>query len=140
MSSKRKIISITIASLFMATLGTASMTAAADTSTRTHQSLKKGDQLAYADKAEAVSEQSGQVGDAEHGGMMKSKGKHHKCGMFRADTDKDGKVSREEFMQQSERKFDKKDMNKDGFIDKDEMHQMMKRMHGGDKAHSNMKE
>lgn len=63
-------------------------------------------------------------------------GKHHmshgKCNMMsKVDSNKDGKISKEEFLKYQEAKFEKKDLNKDGFIDKDEMDKMMKKhMHG----------
>lgn len=82
-------------------------------------------------------------------------GKHHmshgKCNMMsKVDSNKDGKISKEEFLKYQEAKFEKKDLNKDGFIDKDEMDKMMKKhMHGHDQknemddkthGHGDMKE
>ena len=86
-------------------------------------------------------------------------GKHHmshgKCNMMsKVDSDKDGKISKEEFLKHHEAMFDKKDLNNDGFIDEDEMGKMMKKhMHGheqgghdhekeemGDKAHGDKQE
>lgn len=54
------------------------------------------------------------------------------------DLDKDGKISRDEFMKHHELMFDKKDANKDGFLDEKEMHHIMKHMHevGADTDHS----
>jgi uncharacterized low-complexity protein len=53
-----------------------------------------------------------------------------KCGMKmmmkKMDANKDGAISKEEFMQQHEKKFDKKDKNSDGLLTEDEM-QMMKK-------------
>lgn len=48
---------------------------------------------------------------------------HHKKGsyMTRLDTNKDGVVSREEYVANAEKRFSKLDANNDGMIDKDEM-------------------
>ena len=52
-----------------------------------------------------------------------------RCGMSMADTDKDGRVSRDEHARHCDMMFDKMDTNKDGYIDKDEAAKMRK-MHG----------
>ena len=78
-----------------------------------------------------------------HGG---DSGKDHgKCGnmMSKMDSDKDGKISKKEFLEYHEEKFKKKDLNNDGFIDADEIQKLMEKhkhdYHGkkemGDKAH-----
>jgi len=124
MSNKRKTIATITILLFTATFG-ATTTIAADNTHAEHQHGHDG-------------------------------GKHHmshgKCNMMsKADSDKDGKISKEEFLKHHEAKFDKKDLNNDGFIDEDEMHKMMeKHMHGhghdhgkkevGDKAHGDKQE
>lgn len=56
---------------------------------------------------------------------------HHQCdhSMSSVDSDKDGKISREEFIKHHEQMFDKKDTNKDGFLDESELHHMMDHMH-----------
>lgn len=58
----------------------------------------------------------------------------HQCDhkMSSVDTDKDGKISREEFIKHHELMFDKKDSNKDGFLDESEMHHMMGHKHAHD--------
>lgn len=56
---------------------------------------------------------------------------HHQCdhSMSSVDSNKDGKISREEFIKHHEQMFDKKDTNKDGFLDESELHHMMDHMH-----------
>ena len=66
---------------------------------------------------------------------MKSDGHHgHPCPhkMSSADQNKDGKISKEEFMKHHETIFDKKDANKDGVLDDTEMHRMMDHKHKHD--------
>lgn len=89
--------------------------------------------------------QSGQA--AGHGDMKSGDHHGHQCGhkMSSVDLNKDGKISKEEFMKHHEAKFDKKDTNKDGFLDETEMHGMMDHMHkhnqqkDGDHAHGDAK-
>ena len=138
--------------LFTATFGAASKTIAAERSLNNNNYM-----LAYAESDTHAEHQRGHDGD---GGMKSGDGSEHhmphgKCCnmMSKADSDKDGKISKEEFLKHHEAKFEKKDLNNDGFIDKDEMHKMMKKhMHGhghghdhgkketGDKAHGDMQE
>ncbi len=65
--------------------------------------------------------------------------KHCEKKIAKMDTDGDGKISRVEFMKFHGDKFDKHDLNKDRFLDADEIHYMMedmhKKMHGGDHGH-----
>ena len=65
----------------------------------------------------------GKCGEGKCGAGMKgdAKGGEGKCGMAMMDADKDGKVSKEEFLKAHEAMFVAKDVNKDGFIDADEM-------------------
>lgn len=69
-------------------------------------------------------------------GAMDAKSAEGKCGMSMADTNKDGKVSKEEFTQHHDAMFTQMDTNKDGSIDKAEMGKMMDGKCGGasDKA------
>lgn len=63
----------------------------------------------------------------------------HQCDhkMSSVDTDKDGRISREEFIKHHELMFDKKDSNKDGFLDESEMHHMMGHKHAHDHDNQN---
>jgi uncharacterized low-complexity protein len=100
MPSKKSIISLALGSAFAATLGTATIASAGE-SPFTMQSLNKGYMVADA-----------------HGYGQK-RGEGH-CGMSMADTDNDGRVSREENTRHCETMFGKMDANNDGYIDKDE--------------------
>lgn len=60
-----------------------------------------------------------------------------KCGMSMADTNKDGKISKEEADKQHEAMFTQMDTNKDGFIDKTEMGKMRNGMCGEGKCGAN---
>ena len=70
---------------------------------------------------EKKGEAEGKCGEGKCGAGMKDKAGEGKCGMAMMDADKDGKVSKEEFLKAHEAMFVAKDVNKDGFIDADEM-------------------
>ena len=72
--------------------------------------------------------------DGKCGGMKAGEGK---CGMSMADTNKDGKVSKEEAANHQEAMFNQMDTNKDGFIDKTEMGKMRYGMCGEGKCGAN---
>jgi uncharacterized low-complexity protein len=55
-----------------------------------------------------------------------------KCGMEMMDADKDGKVSKDEFIAAHEAMFVKHDANKDGFVDAAEMKRAKEGSCGGD--------
>ncbi|MBS0423021.1 MAG: EF-hand domain-containing protein [Proteobacteria bacterium] len=82
--------------------------------------------------------QGGQASGHSHGDAKSGDQHGHQCEhMSAVDTNKDGKISKEEFMKHHEAMFDKKDVNKDGFIDREEMHRMMDHMHNhGDDGHT----
>lgn len=116
MPSKKSIISLAIGSAVAVTLGTVSIASANENPFAT-QSLNKGYMVAeYHDKKD---------GD----GYGNKKSGEGRCGMSMADTDKDGRVSKEEHARHCQMMFDKMDANKDGYIDKDEASKMRK-MHG----------
>lgn len=73
----------------------------------------------------------GKCGEGKCGAKKTAEGK---CGMSMADTNKDGKVSKEEAAAMHASMFEKTDANKDGFIDKDEMAKMKDGKCGGAKA------
>ncbi len=91
---------------------------------------------ADAAKESAHQHQSGQ-GSSHGDGKSDDRHSHHghQCGhmMSSVDQNKDGKISKEEFMKHHEAMFDKKDANKDGVLDTTEMHcMMMDHMHKQD--------
>jgi len=63
-------------------------------------------------------------------GAGKGKGGEGGCGMARMDTDGNGKVTKDEFMQGHEAMFEKIDQNSDGVIDQSESEAHMKKMMG----------
>ncbi len=92
-------------------------------------------------KAGAHQHQSGQGGSHSHDdGKSGDHDDHqgHQCGHMRSSVDenKDGKISKQEFIKHHEAMFDKKDINKDGFLDETEMNQMMCHM----KKHDHQKD
>ncbi len=126
MSSKKPLISVAVGSAFAAALAAAPIVSAAE-NPFAMQPLDKGYMLAQAGKMG-----EGKCGAGKCGAAMTNAGKGDKNCM--ADTNQDGKVSKEEFIKQHEAMFDMKDANKDGFIDKDEMAKMMEGKCGGMKA------
>ena len=137
MPSKKSIISLALGSAFAATLGTASVASAADNPFAA-QSLQKGFMVAgshYDDKGGYDTGGYGDRKDAYGGDRKDTYGGEKKygegrCGMSMADTDNDGRVSREEHARHAEKMFDKADTNRDGYIDKDEASAMRKKYRG----------
>lgn len=107
MRNKQSIISVAVGSVFAATLGAVPVASASDTPF-TVQSLDKGYMLAYADR----------VDPNKYGGGAKSG--EGRCGMSMVDANKDGKVTKEEFLKHHEAIFDRIDTNKDGAVDQPE--------------------
>jgi uncharacterized low-complexity protein len=127
MPNKKSIISLALGSAFAATLGTASVASAADNPFAA-QSLQKGFMVAgnpYDDKG-GYGDTGGGYGDRKDAYGDKKYGEG-RCGMSMADTDNDGRVSREEHARHAEMMFNKTDTNKDGYIDKDEASAMRKK-------------
>lgn len=107
MRNKKTMISLAVGSALAATLGAVPLVSAAD-SPFTAQSLDKGYMLAYADK----------VDPNKYGGGAKSG--EGRCGMSMVDANKDGKVTKQEFLKHHENIFDRIDANKDGAVDQPE--------------------
>ena len=130
MPSKKSIISLVLGSALAATLVAGSAASAAD-NPFTAQSHQKGFMVAGShngDKSENGSSKDAH-GDKKHRGAP--------CGMFiMADTDKDGRVSKEEHARHAEMMFDQVDINKDGYIDQNEASEMMKKCPGHGQGHS----
>ena len=124
--SKKSIMSLALGSALAVALGGASIASASE-SPFAVQSLGKGYMVAeshYGQKTDDGNKKSGE-------GRCGSKSGEGRCGMAMADTDKDGRVSREEHARHCDMMFDKMDVNKDGYIDKDEASKMrMKHSHG----------
>lgn len=111
MPSKKSIISLAVGSAIVATLGAAPIASAAE-NPFVAQSLGKGYMVAeYHEGAKKDA-----YGDKKSG--------EGRCGMSMADTDKDGRVSKEEHARHSQLMFEKMDANGDGYIDKDEADKM----------------
>ena len=124
MPTNKSIISLAVGSAFAAALGTASIASATD-SPFTVQSLGKGYMVA----------DSHDYSGKDASGSKKPEGR---CGMAMADTDGDGRVSREEHARHADKMFDMMDKNKDGYIDKDEAAAMTKKhTHGHGHNHAN---
>lgn len=116
MSRKKSMICAALGSAFVSGIGMASIATAADNPFVT-QPLERGYMVADAHGAAA------KAGDGKCGGEGKCGSKHadKHCGAAMADENKDGKVSKEEFVKHHDGMFDHMDTNKDGFVDKDEM-------------------
>lgn len=106
MHDKKTMISLAVSSAFAATLCAVPIASAAE-SPFAAQSIDKGYMLAYADK----------VDPNKYGGAKSGEGK---CGMSMVDINKDGKVTKEEFLKHHEAIFDRIDANKDGAVDQPE--------------------
>jgi len=132
MPSKKSLMSLALGSAFAATLGATSAVSAGDNPFAA-QSLDKGYMLAqgYEKSDEYGSKRDDYGSKTDDYGEKKGYGKsgEGRCGMSMADTDKDGRVSRDEHARHCDMMFDKMDTNKDGYIDKDEAAKMRK-MHG----------
>ena len=115
----RSMISIAVGSVLATSLSTASVVhAASDASPADNpfafESLNKGYMIAYADRADP-----GKYGMGTKPGAGAKVGEG-KCGMSLADTNKDGKVTKDEFLKHHGTIFDQIDANRDGSVDKGE--------------------
>lgn len=113
MRNKRTAISLAVGSAFAATLGIASVVSAAENPSENPfaaRTLDKGYVLAYADR----------VDPNKYGGGGVPKTSEGRCGMSMVDANKDGKVTKQEFLKHHEAIFDRMDTNKDGAVDQPE--------------------
>lgn len=108
MYNNKTIAYITLSPIFAIALSSASLSFAADGTFTSQPKNTKGVMLAYADLAEA--DKSGGAKSGGGGGY----------GMSLMDTNKDAKVTKEEFLKYNEAIFDKVDANHDGSVDKNE--------------------
>ncbi len=120
--SKKTLIASAMGTAFVASMAAAPIASAAENPFAL-SGLSSGYQVADNHGAKPM--------EGKCGGMKAGEGK---CGgMNMVDTNKDGKISKEEFIKAHESMFDKMDTNKDGFLDSSEM-STMHGMAGGDKA------
>lgn len=110
MRNKKTMISLAVGSAFAATLSAVPLASTA--SPFEIQSLDKGYVLAYADKVDPNKYGGAKSGEAKSG--------EGRCGMSMVDVNKDGKVTKEEFLKHHEAIFDRIDANKDGAVDQPE--------------------
>jgi len=132
MSKRKSIISAAVGSAVAATLGFAPIASAAE-NPFAMQPMEKGYMVADAGKHGEKKAGEGKCGEGKCG--------EGKCGAAMADTDKDGKITKEEWTKHHDLMFEQMDSNKDGAIDKDEMEKsrMKGGKSGGDKSHSDKK-
>ncbi len=125
--SKKTLLAAAAGSAFVAGLAAAPFASAADNPFAL-SGLSSGYQVA--DNA-AVKPMEGKCGGMKAGAM---KAGEARCGASMMDADKDGKISREEFIKAHEAMFDAMDANKDGVLDNTEMGKMMQGACGGGKC------
>jgi len=125
MSKRKSIISVAVGSAFAVTLGIAPVVASAAENPFNMQPMEKGYMVADAEK----------YGDKKAGEGKYGEGR---CGTAMADTNKDGKITKEEWSKYHDAMFEKMDANKDGVVDKDEMDKMKaekRKMHDDNKSY-----
>jgi len=122
--SKKTLIAAAAGSAFVAGMAAAPVASAAENPFAL-TGLSSGYQVAQAAKMS-----DGKCGQGKCGGM-KTAAPEAKCGAAMLDTNKDGKVSKDEFMKGHAAMFDSMDTNKDGSLDKTEMGKMMQGKCGG---------
>jgi uncharacterized low-complexity protein len=113
MQHKKSLIFIAVGSAFATSLGAAPAAGAADDLFAV-QTLDRGYMLAYADKVDPNKYGGSKP---EYGGAKSPEGN---CGMSKLDVNKDGKVTKQEFLKHHEAIFDSIDTNKDGAVDQPE--------------------
>lgn len=119
---KKKSIGMAAGSAFVAGLAMAPMANAADNPFAL-KSLEGGYMLAQAPAQTPAKAPEAKCGMGKCGGAMMGAAKagEARCGMGMMDANKDGKVSKDEFMKGHEAMFAARDANKDGVIDANEM-------------------
>jgi len=120
--SKQTLIAAAVGSAFAAGLAAAPVASAAENPFAL-SALSSGYQVA--DSSTPAKPMEGRYG------CMYMKAGEGNCGMSMADTNKDGKVSKEEAAKHHEAMFTQIDANKDGSIDKTEMGKMWDDIRGG---------
>ena len=123
--SKKTLIAAAAGSAFVAGMSATPIASATD-NPFAMQSLDRGYMVAQTGKTT-----DGKCGQGKCGSM--SKATENKCGAAMMDANKDGNVSKEEFMKAHETMFNNMDANKDGAIDKTEMGKMMQGKCGASK-------
>jgi len=113
MRNKKSILSLAVGSAFTAGIYVAPVCAADELFAV--QTLDKGYMLAYADRVD-----SNKYGGAKPSGYGETKSAEGQCGMSMIDVNKDGKVTKQEFLKHHETIFDQIDANKDGAVDQPE--------------------
>ena len=121
--SKKSLIAAAAGSAFVAGMSATPIASATD-NPFAMQSLDRGYMVAQAGKTA-----DGKCGQGKCGGMNKAT--ENKCGAAMMDANKDGNVSKDEFMNAHETMFANMDANKDGSIDKTEMGKLMQGQCGG---------
>jgi uncharacterized low-complexity protein len=126
MASKKKVIGVAVGSAFAAGMAMTPMANAAGNPFAL-QNLQGGYMVA-ADTTATTKAPEAKCGQGKCGGMKSAEAKcgaaktgEAKCGMGMMDANKDGKVSKGEFMKAHEAMFAAKDANKDGVLDANEM-------------------
>ena len=115
--SKKTLIASAVGSAFVASMAAAPLASAAENPFAL-SGLSSGYQVAE----HHVAKPGAKPMEGKCGAM---KTDHAKGGMASMDANKDGKVSKEEFIKAHEAMFGTMDANKDGFLDKTEMGKMM---------------
>jgi uncharacterized low-complexity protein len=130
--SKKTLIATAVGTAFVSSLAVAPVASAAGNPFGL-SSLASGYQVADNTPAKPMEGRCGgmKAGEGKCGGVKAGEGK---CGMSMADTNKDGKISKEEAAKHQEVMFNLMDTNKDGFIDQTEMGKMRNGMCGAYQA------